>query len=286
MSEKLINKGHEAYSALRNLASELKPSASRPTSCDDQQLKSDSVREECATSSANDIGGVQEFAQPNITCPEDPTELWRWMCRGRGPLPPVMFSGSWQTEAVDIAAFRDRNVMRHFLRHAPIFESTPTFDVALPFLGDLVAAVNPPTDNAGVVRNSAFSAVRIDINTPIQFFAGATELQVTIGPAPGAPNAAGDTGPVIATAWTEMGEVVTRLINGWQRSPQVSLILPLGVVRRFQTRPNVAMAQWPRVNGVLVPFHVRVAGAAANTFCKAQVVGNGSIGIADVAATV
>lgn len=244
----------------------------------------------CGPGSMNDTGAVLEYAAPGCVCPRDPTEWWRWTCKGKDMLAPAMWLGGWQTQTTDVAGFRDRNVIRHFLRHAPLFATAPNFDTAVPVGGDLVVAIQPPTITVvgvgQVPANTSFSAIRIDINTPMLQFPGPTSLTVSVGPAPGLPAAAFDTGPAAITCWTEVGETLTRLVNGWQRTPQVSLMLPMGTPRQNQTIPNVMLAQFPRVNGVLLPINVRVRGFAAGTVVKAQIVTNASIGVADLARSV
>lgn len=260
----------------------------------------------CPTGTYNDIGGVQETAA--IGCDnrgkcDNPKEWWDWDCKGNDSVPPVMFwspdpgSGrAWEFITYDFPqGFRDKNLLRHFIKHAGWFETTPIFSQGVLVGGppqDLLAAVAPPSlAPANVVAtNSMFSAIRVDINvSPLNF--QRTQLTVTVGPSPSMnPNSAFDNPPSIIHAMNEgSAEQTPRGITGWQCKPNISLILPLGLVRQQQTVPNLGLATLSRFLfglGPLVPTNVRVSGAAPGTTMRASYVSNASAGIAQLANSV
>lgn len=233
----------------------------------------------------NDVGALLELDAVNCECPGDPTSAHQWNCEGREMLPPVMFNDGWKTQTIDFLGFRDKNMVRHFLRHAGCFQTAPNLINGALVGADLVVAV-PPTSmmlgGAAVPANSLFSMVRVDINTPLINFTPTT-LNVSVGPTPTNPF---DNGPVALSSWTEPGETLSRQLTGVQLKPQVTLILPLGLVRANQSFPNVLNCQWMNVGGLYVPFNVRVSGAAPGTTIKAQVVANATASIGEIARSV
>lgn len=255
----------------------------------------------CPTGAFNDVSGVNETAA--VGCAEDqkcadPREWWSWDCEGSENVPPILFTGAasalpaWETTSADFPrGMRDRDLARHFLRHAGWFATAPQFATAsLRPDGDLVAAVAPPPLIAGVPFQTMFAAVRVDINTPYLQFAG-EQLIVTVGNSPLNANSVLDNGPMIINSMNEPAvQFAPRGIVGWQKQHKISLLLPLGLVRANQTQPNVGLGVFarglPAPWGPLIPFNVRLNGFSTGTTMKAAIVGNASAGIAQLARSV
>lgn len=244
----------------------------------------------CCDSSGtmNAAACVPEFMTMQCPCPGDPTAWWAWKCQGKENLPSCFWTGDFRLEVPDFVAFRDRAQMRRFLELAGYFMPSASLAEAIDFAGDLLATVNPPSilDIAGnpIVVNTVFSAIKININTPLIQFGGPTSLIVSVGPAPaaGAP-AAADLAPYAKAGLASQGEMITRCVQGQQRSPQISLILPLGVVRANQTTPNVLLGEFGELGGAILPFNVRVRGAATGTTVTAQAMTCSTRGIGELA---
>lgn len=255
----------------------------------------------CPTGNFNAVGGVNETAAVGCATTarcEEPKEWWQWECEGSENVSPIMFSGpvpgtkAWETTSADFPrGFRDRELARHFLRHAGWFFTTPQFADGVLIGPDLVATVAPPNTGGilAVPIQTMFTAVRVDVNTPYLAFAG-EQLTVTVGNSPLNPNSILDNNPFIINAMNEPAiQTGPRGIVGWQRLHKISLLLPLGLVRPNQTQPNVGLGTFGRgfpVIGPMIPFNVRLSGFSPGTTMKAALVGNASAGIAQLARSV